>query len=144
MARISDLGRGGCYVDTFSPFPLKTGVKIRITKDQRSFVAQARVVYSKVGMGMGLQFTSVEPQQLPVLEKWLGELSGTAPCEMGVEDECRVPGALAPSKEEYTGKDTGYVLSELILTLMRKGALSQDEGKGMLARLLSNNFLPGA
>jgi hypothetical protein len=52
-ARISDLGRGGCYVDAFSPFPLKTGVKLRITSEKRSFDAHADVVYSKTGMAWG-------------------------------------------------------------------------------------------
>jgi hypothetical protein len=52
-ARISDLGRGGCYIDAFSPFPVKTGVKLRITSEQRAFEAQANVVYSKTGMAWG-------------------------------------------------------------------------------------------
>src|SRR5260370_31750148 len=78
-ARTSDLGRGGCYIDAFSPFPLKRGVKLRITNEMRSFEAHASVVYSKTGMGMGLQFTAIEPEQLTVLDKWLGELSGASP-----------------------------------------------------------------
>jgi hypothetical protein len=80
-ARISDLGRGGCYVDAFSPFPLKTGVKLRITSEKRSFEAHADVVYSKTAMGMGLAFTTVEPEQLSILDRWLAELSGAAPFE---------------------------------------------------------------
>ena len=42
--RTSDLGKGRCYVDTFSPFPMKTGVKLRITKERVSFEAEATVV----------------------------------------------------------------------------------------------------
>jgi hypothetical protein len=61
-ARISDLGRGGCYVDAFSPFPLKTGVKLRITSEKRSFDAHADVVYSKTGMAWGWPFTTVARQ----------------------------------------------------------------------------------
>src|SRR5271168_275183 len=86
-ARTSDIGKGGCYVDTYCPFPLKTPVKLRLTNEKSSFVAEAKVVYSKIGMGMGLQFTSIEPQQMGVLDKWIGELSGTAPLEFaGVPD----------------------------------------------------------
>ncbi len=58
-ARTSDLGKGGCYVDTFSPFPMKTGVKLRITKEKISFEAEATVVYSKIGMGMGMGWRSL-------------------------------------------------------------------------------------
>lgn len=53
---------------------MKTGIKLRITKEKVSFEAEATVVYSKIGMGMGLAFTSIDPQQMGVLEKWLGEI----------------------------------------------------------------------
>jgi hypothetical protein len=35
-ARISDLGRWGCYVDTLSPFVVDTVVKIGIEKDAKA------------------------------------------------------------------------------------------------------------
>src|SRR5271163_2577641 len=59
-ARTSDISRGGCYVDTFCPFPRNSSVKLRILRDKESLVAQAKVVYSKLGMGMGLAFTALE------------------------------------------------------------------------------------
>ncbi|MGH9743336.1 MAG: PilZ domain-containing protein [Candidatus Acidiferrum sp.] len=136
-ARTSDLSRGGCYVDTFSPFPLKTGVKIRITREKSSFTADAKVVYSKVGMGMSLAFTSVEPQQMGVLDKWIGELNGSAPQELApLEEHHPTP------RVETSVKEPGYVLNELILALMRKGTLTEEEGKKMLLRLVHHDFLP--
>lgn len=48
----------------------------RITSEKRSFEAHAVVVYFKTGMGMGLVFTTVEPEQLLILDRWLAELSG--------------------------------------------------------------------
>src|SRR5260370_37427844 len=54
--RTSDLSEGGCYVDTMSPFPAQTRVRIRITREQRSFESQATVVYSVAGLGMGWPF----------------------------------------------------------------------------------------
>jgi hypothetical protein len=139
-ARTSDIGRGGCYVDTYCPFPLKTGVKLRLTNEKSSFMAEAKVVYSKIGMGMGLEFTSVEPQQMNVLERWIGELSGSSPMQFGglVEHHNGTGhiSAAAPHKE------TGYVLNELIVALMRKGTLTEEEGKTMLLRLLHRDFLP--
>ena len=75
-ARISDISRGGCYVDSISPFAVGTEVKIRITKDANSFISQGKVVYSTTGMGMGLKFTVIEPDQRWMLEKWLAELRG--------------------------------------------------------------------
>jgi hypothetical protein len=141
-ARTSDIGKGGCYVDTFSPFPLKTPVKIRITREKLSFTAEAKVVCSKIGMGMGLAFTAIEPREMNVLENWLGELSGSAPLEMGPPtlDEHLT---IAPRNgTPVVTKETGYVLNELIVALMRKGTLTDEEGKTMLLRLLHRDFLP--
>jgi hypothetical protein len=139
-ARVSDLGKGGCYVDTFSPFPLKTGVKIRITRDKISFEAEARVVYSKIGMGMGLEFTVIDPKQMGVLDKWLAELSGSAPMDLSSPEDRHV----APANVGHGAapKEPGYVLNELIVSLMRKGMLTEEEGKTILLRLIHHDFMP--
>jgi hypothetical protein len=39
-------------------------------------------------------------------------------------------------------KESGYALNELIVALMRKGALTEEEGKTMLLRFLHHDFLP--
>src|SRR5215475_6445556 len=138
-ARVSDLARGGCYVDTFCPFPVKTGVKIRITREKKCFTADAKVVSSKLGMGMGLQFTQVEPQQLCVLEQWLGELNGTVPIEFEPPNENGLRlahAALNHGSGHNPHKEPGYVVAELIVALMRKGSLPEEEGRVLLGRLL--------
>jgi hypothetical protein len=128
-ARTSNLGRGGCYVDAFSPFPVNAPVKLQLTCEKRSFTANAIVTNSRTGMGMGLKFTEIEPEQLPVLEKWLGELSGAVPRE----PEASLEAGWCAKPESSRGQ--WYVLNELIVTLMRKGALSDSEGKSMLQKL---------
>lgn len=131
QARTSDLGGGGCYVDTTSPLPADTTVKMRLTKDNRSFSVEAKVVYCLPGMGMGLAFTSADPEQVAVLKRWIGELSG----ELAPELSAPAPAELVPVAE---GSNHGpsYVLGTLIFELMRQGALSNEKGKAMLAQLL--------
>jgi len=75
-ARVSDIGLGGCYVDTNSPFSSGTSVKVRIIREKKSFQALGKVVYSLPGMGMGIQFITVEPEQLWILGKWVAEVAG--------------------------------------------------------------------
>jgi PilZ domain len=70
--RISDLGRGGCYVDTINPFPVGADVKIRIAKGNASLVAEGKVLYAASGMGMGLAFTRIDPERIVVLEMVAG------------------------------------------------------------------------
>src|SRR5229473_3149542 len=76
--RVRDLSQQGCYVDTNNPLPLGTVTDVRITKGAQLFEARARVVYSRVGKGMGLVFTAIEPEQLRTLETWLAESRETS------------------------------------------------------------------
>jgi hypothetical protein len=137
-ARISDIGRGGCYVDSISPFAVGTEVKIRITRDAHSFSSQAKVVYASMGMGMGLMFTVIEPEQRWMLEKWLAELRGE-PSPGGESAEQPKDRHIEEQSEtaETTHSEQSYVLNELIIALMRKRVLTDAEGKALLQKLLS-------
>src|SRR5579863_2538676 len=75
--RISDIGPGGCYFEVMSPFAIGAELRVRITRNQQTLTVSAKVLYSTGGMGMGLLFTQVEPQQGHVLHQWVGELSGS-------------------------------------------------------------------
>lgn len=73
-ARTSELGLGGCYLDTLNPFPEGTLVQLRIFRDAGVFETEAKVVYCDGGFGMGLAFTEITPDQRSILESWLVEL----------------------------------------------------------------------
>jgi hypothetical protein len=70
-ANIVDISERGCHAETNEPLPLGTETKILIRKSGDSFAIQARVVYSS-GSSMGLAFSDIPPDQLPILETWLG------------------------------------------------------------------------
>lgn len=131
QARTSDLSRGGCYVDTTSPLPVDTVVRIRLTQDKRSFETEARVAYSLAGMGMGLAFTGAGPEQVEVLKKWIGALSGELQPELdapdGSDQSCGPKGSSA---------NHSYVVGTLVMELMRQGVLSNEKGNAMLDQLL--------
>src|SRR6266481_1324829 len=74
--RVRDLSQQGCYVDTSKPLPLGTVTNVRITKGTQLFKAHARVVYSRVGKGVGLVFTAIEPGERGTLATWLAESGG--------------------------------------------------------------------
>jgi hypothetical protein len=130
--RTSDISRGGCYVDAINPFPAGTAVRMLLTKDNQSFVAQAKVAYAAPGLGMGLMFTSADPEQLWTLQRWITELGRTSVAE----PEVQAPGPEVRSAPEKNAKnEQSYVLNELIISLMRKGVLTDAEGKAMLEKL---------
>jgi len=131
VGRTSDLGLGGCYVDTLSPFPVGTEAKIRILREKESFEAQVRVVYSLIGMGMGLAFVSAQPKQVRLFQKWLLEISGqSVPAE-----DTHSPEVSETEPVEETPTFKNFVLSDLIIILMKKNVLTEPEGKVLLRKL---------
>jgi hypothetical protein len=72
--RTRDLSLFGCRVDTLKPFPQGTKVKITIAHRSANFEALGRVAYVRPNAGMGIVFTSIDPNDQLVLEKWIAEL----------------------------------------------------------------------
>jgi hypothetical protein len=136
--RTSDLGRGGCFIDTMSPFPEGTIVSVKLSLEQRTFEAQAKVVYSMSGMGMGLAFVRMQPDHQKVLEGWIGMLSGKTTLEpLAYQPETREAPLPPPALQPQGDFEPRFVLNELIITLMRKRVLSETEGKSLLQKLMS-------
>ncbi len=135
--RTADLGRGGCYVDTISPFPVATPVKIRLTFEKKCFESQGAVIYAHVGMGMGLAFTEIKPDQLPILQDWLAELSGEPrpPHPVTVQPEAEVQPEPTSDEEPPPREREIYVLNQLISLLVRKRLLTEKEGMDLLRSL---------
>jgi hypothetical protein len=118
-------------VDTLSPFPVGTETKIRILRENESFEAHAKVVYSLIGMGMGLAFVSAQAKQIRLFQRWLQEISGQpVSAENGPSQQAS---ETAPAEKTQTLKNV--VLSDLIMTLMQKKVLTEREGKDLLRKL---------
>jgi hypothetical protein len=130
LGRTSDLNRVGCYVDTISSFPTGSILKLRLTKDVSSFEAQAEVVYSLVGMGMGVKFTYASPEQLSVLEKWVEELSGES-----LPEQEMLRTSSQSLTQEGSADEESQVLNELVRELMRQRVLPDAKCEAMLEKL---------
>jgi PilZ domain len=73
--RISEISRKGCYVDVLITLPQGTHLDVRISRDQGTFTSKGKIVYVQEGMGMGVAFLDVAPEQLKILDSWLVEIS---------------------------------------------------------------------
>src|SRR5580704_13250650 len=74
VARTSEIGLGGCYIDALTPFGIGTAVAIQIVRDQGSFHARGKVVYADASFGMGLKFEGLDPEQRAILENWVADI----------------------------------------------------------------------
>ena len=76
-ARTSDLSLSGCFLDMMNPSPQGTKLRLRISHENTTFTVVCRVAFVCPNMGMGVAFTSLEHDQLPVLHRWVSKLSGS-------------------------------------------------------------------
>lgn len=123
-ARTTDLGPGGCFVDTLIPFPVGSTVKIILRRQKATFETGGSVVYSQSGLGMGIAFSELTPEQHNDLSLWLKDTaSEKAPAYAG-------SAPMAPSSHSQSSDHA--ILLRLIRRLVHKGILSEEEGLGLL------------
>jgi hypothetical protein len=127
--RSSDLGLGGCYIDTISPFAVGTPVRVRIVREPHKFEAMARITYAHASMGMGMAFTEIKPEHLSVLKTWIAELSGEQLPE-GDQDTATPEDDLLA-----TNANLRSILNELINLMIRKKLIDESEGAGLLRQM---------
>jgi PilZ domain len=130
IGRISDIALHGCYIDTICPFAPQATVALKIIKDNQSFETKATVVYSQIGMGMGLSFMTTDIDQVHLLKAWLAELGGEKNHEP--ESAAPVPQFEPPMVVDQSSRSC---LNEIILLLMHKRVLTATEGNAILQRL---------
>jgi hypothetical protein len=128
-ARSCDLGLNGCYVDTLIPFPVGTLVRIRLTKNKVSVEANGKVVNQSPGLGMGIAFHDVTPENQATLDKWFSQNRQRASLETllpPVETELPVVVQRQPAPE----------FVELVQLLMKKAILTRTEAIGLLKKAI--------
>ena len=120
--RITDIGLRGCYVDTINPFPMGTAVQIHMASDNHSFQFVGRVVHATTGLGMGMAFMEIAPEQEIALQQWIAELRGeTNPStskELVALPAPEEPAMTAPDSitEPAPGVSTQSLISQMLLS----------------------------
>ena len=72
--RVSEISKGGCYVDMMNPLPNGTTIRLSIAAGGAFFEAPARIVYAVEHMGAGVCFEKLDPVNEPILNAWLADL----------------------------------------------------------------------
>ena len=123
-ARTTDLGPGGCFVDTMLPFPVGSEVRVILQKGKNNFDTGGTVVYSQTGLGMGIAFSELTPERRVALDEWLGEV--TAEKRAGFE--------MHPSggKSGPGRSPDRAIMVRMVHLLVSKGILTEAEGAALL------------
>jgi hypothetical protein len=125
-SRTTDLGPGGCFVDTTVPFPVGSKLRLTLQKGQTNFQTLGTVVYSQTGLGMGIAFEDHDTEQRLALGQWLSEITG----RYIIDEIARLPQANNKAASQ-SGSDRATVV-RLVRLLIGKGLLTEAEGTSVL------------
>jgi hypothetical protein len=128
QARCADLSMAGCYIDTLNPFPENSSVHLQITHKQKTIEVGAHVITHHPGMGMGLVFDKLTPEQTNVLVDWLSKRDARP--RFVAEQSATPEQAAAPAA---SGSSDRALVLKLLRVLESKGKMTQDELSGLLS-----------
>jgi hypothetical protein len=60
--KVTDISLGGCYVEMLAPLPMNSSVEITLDSSQGAIHARGKVIAAQTGMGMGVAFTAIAPE----------------------------------------------------------------------------------
>jgi hypothetical protein len=121
--RTTDLGPGGCFVDTLVPFVAGAKVRVFVHKDKQELETNGTVVYSQTGLGMGIAFNPLKAEQRTLLETWLREVTGT--------HQYAFKRPSAPNANAAAGASGRAAFIRLIQLLVSKGVLTEEEASSV-------------
>src|SRR5207253_2826931 len=82
QCRLTDLSLGGCYVETESPFPERSGIVLCLNAEGMEVQAEGMVRVMHPGFGMGIEFAARTDEQRAQVENFINFLTsrpGTMP-----------------------------------------------------------------
>jgi len=123
--RTTDLGPGGCFVDTMVPFPVGAEVRVTVRRGKTQFETDGVVVYSQTGLGMGIAFETMGPEQREALDTWLADLTGSL--QKQPPDQNRA----ADRTSSIRGRDHALMV-RLVQLMIGKGIITEAEGASVL------------
>ena len=123
--RTTDLGPGGCFVDTTNPFPVGSKLQLNLHKGKSSFETAGTVVYSQIGLGMGVCFDGLDADQRSALADWLTEVTGE---RVVVQNSAQV----LKRASDFQRPSQSAALVRLVRLMIGKGILTEAEGSSVL------------
>lgn len=94
--RLSDISRGGCFVEMLPPIAVGAKVSVVLLIAQRRIRAEGRVRSLLPNFGVGVQFLRFEPEDLQRLEEVLATLEKGAPLNVIAAATPPPPASLTP------------------------------------------------
>jgi hypothetical protein len=124
--RTTDLGPGGCFVDTLVPFPVGSNIRIALHKGKNTFETDASVVYAQSGLGMGIAFNGLNGEEAAALRDWLGIVTKER------EDAYEILRTAQPLMDPAPQGLERTMIVRLVRLLVTRGMLTESEASAVL------------
>ncbi|HYL68091.1 MAG TPA: PilZ domain-containing protein [Candidatus Limnocylindria bacterium] len=151
-AIISDISLSGCYLEMLSPLPVNTLIELTMSLSHTNLHVHGNVRTSQMGMGMGVAFTGLTPEDFETLRK-LAPPEGSAlkpatasaapparenEAEFELQHERTRPAPEGAAQSVITGQpSTADALEAILRALFKKGILSRSEVAEELQKLMT-------
>ncbi|HJT69907.1 MAG TPA: PilZ domain-containing protein [Terriglobales bacterium] len=116
--RLSDLSLSACYLETESPFPVRTRLQITMRVQSLDLQVEGIVRVMHPGAGMGVQFSSEKRDQSKLVEKFIHTLVSTEGAVPEVEVK---PDTIDNSTGAFAEGNTDGEHADPLLSLFRFG-----------------------
>jgi len=123
---LTDLSLGGCYVETESPFPERSGITLCLNAEDMEVQAEGTVRVMHPGFGMGIEFAARTSDERAQVARFIGFLTsrpGTLPALL-------ITPRILAAGDTYNSPDPLPTpeLEDPLLELLRNGeSLNQEE-----------------
>jgi CheY-like chemotaxis protein len=121
--KLTDLSLGGCYIETESPFPERSGITLCLKAGDVGVQLDGRVRVMHPEFGMGVEFASRTDQERAQVEKFIEFLAGTP----GVRPALEITPRTLMAAEDVAGNSTEAPDDPLLDLLRRHESLTQEE-----------------
>jgi CheY-like chemotaxis protein len=117
--RLTDLSLSACYLETESPFPVRTRLQIAMKVRELELQTEGIVRVMHPGSGMGVQFTEENDRESKRVENFIRTLVSTEGAVPEVEVK---PDSIDNSPEAFAEQQTGGDQSDPLLSLFHIGS----------------------
>jgi hypothetical protein len=131
--KVTDVSVGGCYVEMLAPLPVDSSVELTLDTSQGAIHATGKVIAAQTGMGMGIAFTAISPEDFEKLREIappvapLSEKEHAKPRPAAPLSAIPSNGARASKRALQVVPSTQEVLESILRILLRKGIVSEEE-----------------
>ena len=138
-AKVTDISMNGCYLEMLSPLPVNSAVELTLNSSETTLHAHGKVRVSQTGMGMGVSFTALSPDDFESLRQLLPS-AATPPVPAAAQPQPVAPVPRTPTPQLASARaaptqqfplmirpSTAEAFDALVRVLFRKGILSSQE-----------------